>query len=307
MQSAYFLSSERKEGVARLEFAGFISIKISEADMINNTSLEKFDRLSQKKLDSQFVNEIKQGLQCSPFEANAILDSVYKIYAPYFRNNGAIKPGQTLFQVLAIDNPPSVDLSESNQITVTLTVDDPDEDLEIRKNYGIISLRQHRLQRVCNEAYQQGGILTVEDLAYRLFNCGERTICRDLESLRNRNIVLPLRSTIKDMGRTISHRSLVVKLWLRGKEYSDIAKESFHSVHSVKNYVDKFKRVIMLSEEAYDVNTIAFLVKISPSLVEEYFKIYKAANIASHRQKELDYSLKKNSTHKQQGGEAIDT
>ncbi len=270
--------------------------------MINNSSLQKWNRLSEKQLDTQFINEIISGLQCSPFEANAIVDSVYKIYAPYFQTNGSIKPGQILFQVLSIDNHPSVALADSKQISVTLTFDNPTEDLEIRKRLGVIGLRQHRIQRVCNEAYQQGGLLTVEDLACRLFNCGERTICRDLQVFRKNNIVLPLRSTIKDMGRTISHRSLIVKYWLKGKEYSDISRDTFHSVQSVKNYVDKFKRVIALSEENYDVHTIAFLIKISSPLVEEYFHIYQNGDITAHRRKELKTYLKKNLFYISQGG-----
>ena len=65
--------------------------------MINNTSLQKWNRLAQKQLDQQFLNEIITGLQCSPFEANAILDTVYKVYAPYFETSGTLKPGQILF------------------------------------------------------------------------------------------------------------------------------------------------------------------------------------------------------------------
>jgi hypothetical protein len=262
--------------------------------MVNNSSLDKWNRLSQKQLDTQFINEVRSGLQCSAFEANALVDCVYKIYAPYFQNNGSLKPGQMMFQVLSVDNSPSVSLSGSKQITVTLTLDDPAEDLDLREQSGVIGLRQHRLQRVCNEAFQQGGLLTVEDLANRLFNCGERTICRDLKDLKNKDIILPLRSTINDMGRTISHRSLIVKHWLKGKEYSEIARAAFHSITSVKNYVDKFKRVIALSEENYDVNTISFLVKLSAPLVEEYYNIFKNSSITAHRKKELKSFLKKN-------------
>jgi hypothetical protein len=262
--------------------------------MINNSSLQKFHRLSQKQLNTQFVNEIIQGMQCSPFEASAILDSVYKIFGNYFQSNGSLRPGQILFQVLSIENEPSVKLSDSKQITVTLTLDDSKEDLTVREKSGVIGLRQHRIQRVCNEAFQQGGLLTVEDLAYRLFNCGERTICRDLSTLKKQNILLPLRSTIKDMGRTISHRSVIIKEWLKGKEYSDISRDTFHSVASVQNYVDKFKRVVALSEEGYDVYTIGFLVKISATLVEEYYNIYKSLDMTAHRRKELQSFLKKN-------------
>ena len=56
--------------------------------MINNSSLQKWERLSQKQLDQQFVNEIIHGLQCSPFEAKAVLGSVYKVYHPYFERSG---------------------------------------------------------------------------------------------------------------------------------------------------------------------------------------------------------------------------
>jgi len=277
-------------------------IKQYGAYMVNNSSLQKWNRLAEKQLDTQFINEIISGLQCSPFEARAIVDSVYRIYAPYFQTNGSIKPGQILFQLLSIDNKASVALAESKQITVTLTFDDPIEDLKIREKEGVIGLRRYRMQRVCNEAFQQGGLLTVEDLANRLFNCGERTICRDIKHLRESNIILPLRSTIKDMGRTISHRSLIIKHWLKGREYSEISRDTFHSVTSVRNYVDKFKRVVALSEENYDVNTIAFLVKLSSPLVEEYFHLYKKYPVTQHRKKELQEFLKKNITGSTQGG-----
>lgn len=266
--------------------------------MVNNSSLKKFNRLSQKQLDTQFMNEVIGGLQCSPFEATAILDTVHKVYGSYFQSNGSLKPGQIFFQVVDIDNSAAVPLAKCKQITVTLTMDNPQEDLSLREKSGVIGLRRFRIQRVCNEAYQQGGLLTVEDLANRLFNCGERTICRDLQALRKGHIVVPLRSTIKDMGRTISHRSIIVKQWLEGKEYSDIAKNTFHSVYSVRNYVDKFKRVIALSEENYDLHTIAFLVKISAPLVEAYFNIYKELPAATHRKKELKSFLKKSQNRK---------
>jgi hypothetical protein len=70
-----------------------------------------------------------------------------------------------LFQVLSIDNNPSVALSDSQQVTVTLTFDDPAEDLDIREHHGVIGFRQHRIQIICTETYQQGGILSTCDVA----------------------------------------------------------------------------------------------------------------------------------------------
>jgi hypothetical protein len=285
---------EWKAGVARLEFYCFYAATLSwRFSMINNSSLQKWERLTQKQLNQQFVNEIVDGLQCSPFEANAILNTVYKVYSSYFESTGNLKPGQILFQVISIDTSSNTRLKNGKQTTVTLTLDAGEEDLKIREKEGVVGLRRHRIQRVCHEAFQQGGLLTVEDLANRLFNCGERTICRDLQYFRNNDIILPLRSTIKDMGRAISHRCIIVKEWLRGREYTEISRNTHHSVPAIKNYISKFKRVVSLAEEGFDTHTIAFLVKLSATVVEEYYKLYRTLDILPHRMDELKSFLKK--------------
>jgi len=261
--------------------------------MINNSSLGKWDRLSHKHLDQQFMYEIIHGLQCSPFEASAILDTVYKVYAPYFETSGTLKPGQFLFQVVSVEASANTRLADSKQVTVTLTFDAGPEDLNVRKREGVSGVRRHRMQRMAVEAFQQGGVLTTEDLANRLFNCGQRTLSRDLDVLRRNGVILPLRSIVKDMGRSICHRSLIIEQWLQGKEYSEIARNTHHSIPSVQNYISKFKRVIALTEEGYEINTIAFLVKLSASLVKSYHQLYQTLKIVPHRRKELRSFLKK--------------
>jgi hypothetical protein len=261
--------------------------------MINNSSLKKWERLGQKHLDQQFRHEIAEGLQCSPFEASAVMDTVYRVYAPYFETSGTLKPGQILFQVVSVEAPANKPLSECQQVTVTLTLDGGTEDLEVRKKEGVPGLRRHRIERMCTEAFQQGGLLTVEDLANRLLNCGQRTLTRDLQVFWRKGIAVALRSTIKDMGRSISHRELIIEQWLKGKEYSEISGDTHHSVSAVQNYVSKFKRVIALAQEGYDVHTIAFLVKLSAPLVESYHTLYQTVPMVPHRRTELESFLKK--------------
>ena len=261
--------------------------------MINHSTLTKWNRLSEKQIDQQFIHEVIHGLDCSPFEASAILDAVYRVYAPYFETSGTLKPGQILFQVISVEAGPSTRLAESKQVTVTLTFDAGQQDLEVREKYGIPSLRRCRMERMALEAFQQGGLLTLEDLANRLLNCGQRTLSRDLDVLRSEGVVLPLRSIIKDMGRSISHRALIVEEWLKGKEYSEISRNTHHSVPSVQHYVGKFKRVIALVEEGYDIDAIAFLVKVSAPLAESYHQLYQEFKAVPHRQKELKTFLKK--------------
>jgi hypothetical protein len=261
--------------------------------MINNSSSQKWSRLETKSLDNQFVNDIINGLNCSSFEAKAVLDTVHKVYGDFFDCSEELAPGKAKFIVISAENIPSKKLAEAAKLSVTLTINDDKEDLPVKESKGVVALRQHRLSRICNEAFMQGGLLTVEDIANRIFCCGERTIVRDLKDLRGQGIFVPLRSTIKDMGRTLSHRSLIIKEWVKGAEYSEIARKTNHSVKAVSNYVRKFKQVVALMKDGYDVHTIAFLTKISKRLAEEYIDIKAHSIIVSSRMQELDTLLKK--------------
>jgi len=261
--------------------------------MINNSALGKWDRLKCKNLDSQFIVDITNGLSCSSFEAKAVLDTVHKVYGDFFECSLELAPGKAKFIVISSEDSPSTGLAEATKVSVVLTINDDKEDLPIKKANGVVALRQHRLSRICNEAFMQGGLLTVEDIANRIFCCGERTIIRDLNELRKQNVFVPLRSTIKDMGRTLSHRSLIIKEWVKGSEYTDIARKTNHSVKAISNYVHKFKQVVALMADGYDVNTIAFLTKISKRLAEEYIAIKAHAAIVPSRMHELEDLLKK--------------
>jgi len=261
--------------------------------MINNSSIDKWERLRQKQQDVQFINRLQAGLNCSPFESKAILNCVYDVYQPFFDNTASMKPGQILFEVVSVENSAKEKLSDCQMKTVVLTLDAGTDDLTIREREGVIGLRRQRLQRMSIEAFQQGGLLTVEDIANRLLNCVERTVIRDIKALKDKGICLSLRSTIKDMGRAVSHREMIVKRWLAGMEFSEISRQTNHSIEAIANYVEKFKRVICLAKDNHEISTIAFLVKISVNLAQQYYDLYQKLEIVPIREKELDELIKK--------------
>jgi transposase len=236
---------------------------------------------------------LQAGLNCSPFEAKAILNCVYEVYRPFFDNSASMKPGQICFEVVGVENSAKDRLCECQMKTVVLTLDGGANDLAIREQLGVIGLRRHRLERIANEAFQQGGLLTVEDVANRLLNCGERTVTRDIQALKEKGICLPLRSTVRDMGRSVTHRQMIVKHWLEGMEFSEIARRTCHIIEAVSNYVEKFKRVVCLTKENYEISTIAFLIKISIPLAQQYYDLYQTLDRVDFRKKELDELLKK--------------
>jgi hypothetical protein len=261
--------------------------------MINNTSLKRWERAKAKSLDQQFLAEMREGLNCSRFEAQAILEKVHEVFAPLLSASYRLHPGQLLVSAIDASVAAGVALSEASQKLVRLTLDAGVEDVEVRKKQGVSGLRQHRLERLAEEAFQQGGLLTLEDLA-KLFNCGVRTLVRDLARLRQRGIEPPLRSRVRDMGRAVTHRRQIVEQWLHGDEYSEIAREQYHSVASVARYVDQFKRCAHLFEEAFDLYSVAFLVGISPSLARQFHELWSEVEPVEHRRKELEVRGEKN-------------
>jgi len=120
--------------------------------MINNSALQLWDRLAAKQLDPMFKQRITDGLNCSPFEAEAILQNVHDTYAAFFHCAPGLQPGQLSLQVVSIEAPPGPRLIHCPQILVTLTWEDPATDLAARKKGGVVALRRHRLVRVCHEA-----------------------------------------------------------------------------------------------------------------------------------------------------------
>ena len=247
------------------------------------------ERLAAKNLDHQFRNRIEFGMGCSRFVSEAITNVVHDVYLPVLDSPLNIKPGQILFQCVAKTVGSSTTIANAKQVTVVLTLDAGESDQIIRAKNDISTLRKVRLCRVCNEAFNQGGLLTVEDLAYRLFNVGERTIVRDLSILRKDGENPPLRSTIKDIGRTITHKGIIIKNWLKGDELSDLNRKYNHSFSAIESYLETFKRVIYLQSQEYTLEKIAYIQKISQQLAKTYVDLWNEykSKALPHRLKEI--------------------
>ncbi len=138
-------------------------------------------------------------------------------------------------------------------VTVLLTLFDPKDQGQLAYDgkQASIALRRRRLTRITEQAREQGGLLSQEDLA-EILMCDVRTIRRDIESLRQREIVVATRGQVRDIGPGVTHRGIAVRLWLEGKEPVEIARHINHSIAAVENYLEKFKRVAYLRRKSFD-------------------------------------------------------
>jgi DNA-binding CsgD family transcriptional regulator len=154
---------------------------------------------------------------------------------------------------------------------------------------GPAGFRQARIVDLCQEAMSQGALLTREDLAYRIFFVNVRTISRDLGVLRDVDpeTPIPLRSTIQDIGPVLTHRVQIVRLALEGYTTTEICQRMRHSGGAVANYISTFTRCAQLLRKKMQVGQIAFLLRRSKKLIEQYQELLRACE----RDKNLSYHL----------------
>lgn len=243
---------------------------------IRNRDREVIERLDSKTLDSRFTTEVEQGLNCSPFESEAVLKVVKEIYFPFLSAEASEPaPGKITLIAVAADEPAGKPVAQCSKQTVCLTLHRGKVDDLVFQQLGPAGFRQARILDLCQEALSQGALLTAEDLAYRVFFVTPRTISRDLTVVRQAhpNVLIPMRSTLHDLGPVLTHRTQIIRLALQGKTTSQICQIMHHSPEAVANYLSTFTRCAQLARKEMQVGQIAFLLQRGRSLVQAYLKI----------------------------------
>jgi DNA-binding CsgD family transcriptional regulator/DNA-binding transcriptional ArsR family regulator len=248
--------------------------------------------LADKTLEARFVTEVTQGLNCSPFEAKAVLGVVQEVFAPLWREASSL-PGRTVLMAVDADEPAGKSVKDCQKRLIILHVHRGEEDDRVLQRGGPRAFRRARLPDLCQVALSQGGLLTAEDLAYRVFFVTPRTISRDLAALRKAEPgrMIPMRSTVHDLGPVLTHRTQIVRLALEGKTTTEICRRLKHSPEAVANYVSTFTRVAQLAQRGSQAGEIAFLLRRGPALVRKYLELLEECrqdrNLAYHLQELL--------------------
>jgi len=256
---------------------------------IRHAGQEELSRLESKTLDARFLTEIQEGLDLSPFAAKAVLGVVKDVYFSFLETEATKPtPGKMTLVAVAADEPAGKPIAVCQKVTLCLTVHRGAEDDRILQQSGPEALRRGRLPDLCQEALSQGGLLTAEDLAYRVFFVTPRTISRDLKALRQSDphLLLPMRSTLHDIGPVLTHRTEIVRLALQGKTTSEICSIMRHSPAAVANYLSPFVRCTQLTRRGLEAGQIAFLLRRGPALIRNYQELLaeceKDRNFAYH-------------------------
>ncbi len=240
------------------------------------------ERLREKTVERQFLYEMEKDFELAPATSRAVLEAAKQVLLPSV-SNGAVGEGQMHVTAVSVDEPSGKPLGSMKKVRVVVTVDGGIEDLEVLERFGPVRLRRLRLLRMAEEAVDQGGVLTQEDLS-RLLQTDVRTIRRDVAALRTGDHWVPTRGMVKQVGRGQSHKAKIVEMYLRGMTYSAIVRRARHTASAIKRYVESFGRVAVLWEKGvHEAREIGYVIGVSERLAQEYLELRKRYDQPAYR------------------------
>jgi len=188
---------------------------------------------------------LSQEYGCKPALARAMAERAAQIRYWCCPRINELKPGQVVWLAYSTRSPKR---GQSRLLVpVPLTLLTPEEQsLKLSNRGDFKHLKVRQLERITAEAWQQDGVLTMLDLEWLLNVNG--AFLRQLLSAYQENfgVILPTAGTVLDMGRTLTHKTIVVEMSLEGLSTQQIARRIFHTPEAVDNYLRLFDRVLVL-------------------------------------------------------------
>jgi len=212
-----------------------------------------------------------------PWVIELFVDKLLELVDCYRIARDRLKPGQTVWQAVALDERPGYrkPMTRTRQVPVVITLANQDDVADLRNNVKQSQVIKRALVRVANEAYAQGGVLTGTDLAV-LFHRSHSHIAQLIrEHEAETGQVVPRRGNLHDMGRTVTHKQIICrKAYLEGKPTHIIAWETFHSPEAVDHYILDFARVrFATAQQGMTPEETAFAIQQPVSYVKQYVKL----------------------------------
>ncbi len=202
------------------------------------------------------------------------ITEIMRLFEAYHIPREKLLPGQTVWYAVDKTDPPSNgrSMAETRLVPVVLTLVAREDIQRLFQGMSLPELRSHIVARLHREADAQGGVLAETDTGL-LLNCNPSTIGSAIRAYeQEHDCVIPRRGTVHDLGRSVSHKSLIAKKAIQeGKQAPDVAWETSHSMASTERYlVDLMRVYISLKRHNMTVEETALTTRMSVSLVKEY-------------------------------------
>jgi biotin operon repressor len=248
------------------------------------TSTNELSRRLIKGNDGGFLYELQNSYELSPKLSEQILLSAKE----HLFGNGDLAEGQIEVTLIGWEERSGQPIELMEKCRVRLTLDAGLEDIQTLKEFGRGILRQNRIQRMCEEALEQEGVLSQEDIARHL-GCSVRTIKRDIKAIKADGIEVITRGVLHNIGRGQTHKVQVINLYLEGNTYSEIKRKTHHSTGSIKRYLESFVKVLLAQRrKIYKQKAISQVTGLSTYLIGQYQQVIREAKKDKLKQATLE-------------------
>lgn len=244
---------------------------------------KQIQRQQIKSSEGEFLYELYHSYELSPKLSEQILGSAKQ----HLLRDHQVREGQIEATVVAIEEKSGKMVEQMEKKRVRLTLDNGVEDERALAEIGYRGLRQIRIQRMTDEAVDQGGVLSQEDVSKYLLT-SVRTIKRDLQEIRERGIAVTTRGVLHNIGRGQTHKAKIIGLYLEGLTYSELKLRTRHSVGAIKRYLEGFTKVVMAEYRGIaKTKEISIVTGLSEHLVGQYREVIRASENEEIKSKNL--------------------
>jgi len=191
-----------------------------------------------------------------------------------YRQPNMLEVGQMLWIGVDEGDRPSYGKNTSNTRfkPVILTPLAKEDFFSMGNGHSRREVREQQIVRLFTEAKEQGALLTNNDVGV-ILGVSPATVSKQArEYMEREKVVLPTRGIIHDLGRAVTHKRIIIRLYRKGYHVPEIARRTKHSEQAVNRYIKAFNRVKMLDGKL-DLNGIARTLEMSNYLVKEYLNI----------------------------------
>jgi len=179
-------------------------------------------------------------------------------------------PGTILYSAVSSVEPAGKPLNVCQRASVKLSLW-KSSDLNIKE---MRNRKKEVFRRIVQEAYDQEGVLTIEDCEHLMLT-SKRTLKQYHSEFKQKGIYLPLRGYVHSTGRGQTHKTEIICFYLEGMEFHDIQLRTYHSIGAITRYISTFSKVVICHEkQKMKISDITTVVNVSKELVEQYLKIY---------------------------------
>ncbi len=233
----------------------------------NPSDLMRVPSTVMKAVSDILVNEYG----CKPGQAQTMVEAIAGIRAWCCPLLEELEPGQVVW--LCRGTRKSRRQDPLLFVPVVLTLMAPGEDTQFGHRGELKAVKVRQIERMTTEAWRQDGVLTNFELEW-LTGLTQTTIRELLEGYQERfGIILPTAGTVLDMGRTLTHKKIVVEMALSGMTTKEIARRIYHTEEAVDSYLKTFDKILILRHFKLPVSAMARVLGHGQTLINEHLAL----------------------------------